>query len=247
LGDTDGNKYPPFLVLKTKPAKEQPVREENTRQRRGFGKILWKEIKKLEELYNILIFGNKTGWWKGEISIEFLEYHFGQRANKANDPILLLWDDFSAHWTDDVKEKAKELNVHLLKIPPKCTSVCQPADIAWNRTLKHYIRGQWVEYLRRQIRTKPSVGFQMGAPNRCDVIDWIMNAWNGLSSTTIQNGFQFLMFGSDPKEKEINYINTDYQDVVERLQELELAEKVGEVQDHEDVVDRVYNSTNNLN
>ncbi|ETI55528.1 hypothetical protein F443_01807 [Phytophthora nicotianae P1569] len=37
------------------------------------------------------------------------------RAN-PDIPVLLIWDVFSGHWTSEVQECAKELNVVLLKV-----------------------------------------------------------------------------------------------------------------------------------
>jgi hypothetical protein len=45
-------------------------------------------------------------------------------------PMLLLWNDFSGHWTDEVVAYAGSINVVLVKVPPSATSVCQPADVA---------------------------------------------------------------------------------------------------------------------
>ncbi|EGZ21585.1 hypothetical protein PHYSODRAFT_408772, partial [Phytophthora sojae] len=44
LGDSDGNRYTPFLMLKSKPSKVPEVRAENARIRHGFGRHVWKEI-----------------------------------------------------------------------------------------------------------------------------------------------------------------------------------------------------------
>nr|CCA26205.1 AlNc14C358G10962 [Albugo laibachii Nc14] len=82
---------------------------------------------------------NAKGWWNGGLSVEFLTFHFGGRA-ATNDRILLLWDDFSGHWTAKVRECAKFLNVVLVKLPPHSTAVSQAADVAWNFTFKSNLR-----------------------------------------------------------------------------------------------------------
>ncbi|OWZ23108.1 hypothetical protein PHMEG_0002064, partial [Phytophthora megakarya] len=48
--------------------------------------------------------------------------------------VLLLWDDFSGHWIQPVRDYAASINVVLIKIPPGYTSSCQPADIAWMKS-----------------------------------------------------------------------------------------------------------------
>ncbi|RQM31252.1 hypothetical protein B5M09_013705, partial [Aphanomyces astaci] len=54
--------------------------------------------------------------------------------------VLLIWDDFSAHFTVEVVSYANELNVILERVLPNCTWICQPADVAWNRPLKARLR-----------------------------------------------------------------------------------------------------------
>jgi hypothetical protein len=52
-----------------------------------------------------------------------MKYHF---ANCVwQEPILLLWDDFSGHWTDRVTSYATSINVVLLKVLPQATPVSQ--------------------------------------------------------------------------------------------------------------------------
>ncbi|RHZ29192.1 hypothetical protein DYB31_011494 [Aphanomyces astaci] len=48
-----------------------------------------------------------------DISVAFLKFHFENRPDHSTKKVLLLWDDFSAHFTDEVVECARELNVVL--------------------------------------------------------------------------------------------------------------------------------------
>jgi hypothetical protein len=69
----------------------------------------------------------------------------------ASVPKLLVLDSFTAHCTPGVAEKAKELGVHLLFIPGGYTSVCQPADVAWNKPLKLNISKEWSSFVIAQL------------------------------------------------------------------------------------------------
>ncbi|GMF09899.1 unnamed protein product [Phytophthora lilii] len=82
---------------------------------------------------------DQTGWWDSYLSIQFLRFHFQNREDPSV-PILLLWDDFSGHWTEEVIAYAASINVVLMKVPPSATAVCQPADVAWNKPLKQQLR-----------------------------------------------------------------------------------------------------------
>jgi len=242
LGDSDGKKYPCYLVVKTKPATHQEDREYNLKERQGFGPILWPQMQVLQNQLNCQIYANNSGWWNAGLSIKFLEYHFGSRPNIPNDPIILLWDDFSAHWTPAVTAKAKTLNIHLVKVPPKCTAVCQPADIAWNRPFKFRIRNSWVQFLQEQVVNKPAVNFQMSAPNRTDVFQWIHSLWNDLSSKTIQNGFWYLLVKPPERDNTDEDTSFDYEELVKRLCALKLAKPVASATARSDVVTRVLNN-----
>ncbi|KAG2774130.1 hypothetical protein JG687_00018714 [Phytophthora cactorum] len=83
-------------------------------------------------LFKINIDGNKSAWWDSKLSLEFLKYHFASREN-IDENVLLLWDDFGGPVTAEVVQYAASTNVILLKVPPRYTYVCQPADITWNQ------------------------------------------------------------------------------------------------------------------
>ncbi|KAG3154399.1 hypothetical protein PC128_g22366 [Phytophthora cactorum] len=103
------------------------------------------------------MYGNTKGWWSGELSLTFLRHHFANRPDKDK-PLLLLWDDLSAHWTAEVKACADELKVVLVPVPPACTHVRQPADISWNMPLKARLRARWLENLQYQLRQPRAAG-----------------------------------------------------------------------------------------
>jgi hypothetical protein len=75
---------------------------------------------------------------------------FAKRENR-DDNVLQLWDDFSEHWTPSVVACAASLNIILLKVPPKNSYVCQPADISWNKPFKGEIRSLWIDRLKEHV------------------------------------------------------------------------------------------------
>ncbi|KAK1942771.1 Pogo transposable element with KRAB domain [Phytophthora citrophthora] len=150
LGDWHANKYDPFLVFKSGSSRRGQVQVANDTKRHGFGVRLWKEMFALQALHTCRIYGNPTAWWNSRISLEFLRYHFSCRDN-MDEKVLLIWDDFSGHWTQEVTDYAESINLMLMKVPPRYTFVCQPADVAWNQPFKSRQRERWVEGLRAQI------------------------------------------------------------------------------------------------
>ncbi|ETI41699.1 hypothetical protein F443_13081 [Phytophthora nicotianae P1569] len=129
LADSDCIKYPLYVVLKSSRSTVDGGDEANWKYRRGFGIHVWKGAKTIMEETDLQLYANPTAWWKAQIHVEFLKGNFGNRS-MPRQPILLLVDDFSGHWTPDVMAYAKEIDVYLMNVPPSCTAVCQPADIA---------------------------------------------------------------------------------------------------------------------
>ncbi|RLN79146.1 hypothetical protein DYB28_007470 [Aphanomyces astaci] len=101
LGDSEGNKYPLFIVLKQKKSTIATTVRANINDRNGLGVFVWREVFPLMEQWPSKIYGNPTAWWNEDISVAFLRFHFGSRPN-MDEKILLIWDDFSAHFTDKV-------------------------------------------------------------------------------------------------------------------------------------------------
>ncbi|KAE9035577.1 hypothetical protein PR003_g9301 [Phytophthora rubi] len=127
LGDSMGNKFTPFVVFKAKPSQIPECRELNDKNHHGFSIIIWRQMRPAQKEKGIEVYGNEKGWWNTFLSLEFLKFHFGDRP-VMEDPILVLWGDFSGHWFPDVVSYANKINVHLMKVPPNATSVAQPAD-----------------------------------------------------------------------------------------------------------------------
>ncbi|KAF0700831.1 Aste57867_8630 [Aphanomyces stellatus] len=191
LGDSNGNKYPLFVVLKTASSKIKAVVQENLTTRHGFGKTVWKKVEPLQSELGCEIYGNPSAWWNSGLSIAFLGYHFAGRPDRSSKKILLLWDDFSGHFSDDVVAYTKELNVELLKIPPRFTWTCQPADVAWIRPMKARLRSLWIDTIKRQLLASKASGaaFQLQPPTRSTILKWITEIWSDQPTSIILNGF----------------------------------------------------------
>lgn len=131
------------------------------------------------------------GWWNGGLSTDFLKFHFGERPS-PQEPILLLWDDFSGHWTKQVREYAASVNIVLLKVPPHATGVSQPADVAWNYPFKNHLRRCWLDNLQSQVaqHRQEDGAFRLAPPKRPTISRWIADSWNQLSAMTIANGYK---------------------------------------------------------
>ncbi len=114
LVDSYGNKPSLFLVSKQKKLSVKETVLQNLSVRNGFGKTVCKEIDVLMNEHDCVVHGNPSAWWNGDRSLSFLKFHFGCRAN-MDAKVLLLWDAFSGHWTEEVTEYAASINVVLVK------------------------------------------------------------------------------------------------------------------------------------
>ncbi|RHY27027.1 hypothetical protein DYB32_007108 [Aphanomyces invadans] len=124
--------------------------------------------------------------------LAFLKYHFAEREGRDTKTVILLWDDFSAHFTDDVVAYAESINVFFERVPPRFTWCCQPADVAWIRPLKFSLRERWLVEIHRQVRNCPAANdsLKLQGPSRSTMVAWITGAWNVLPEAVILNSFR---------------------------------------------------------
>ena len=88
---------------------------------------------------------------------------------------LLILDSFSAHVTNSVKKRLKEINTVPLVIPGGCTSKIQPLDVSLNKPFKAFVRTHWSEYIIGQSESVVSTQ-KLKPPQKADVADWISDA-----------------------------------------------------------------------
>jgi hypothetical protein len=69
---------------------------------------------------------SSNGWVDESICIDYL-YWIAQLFNY--DPIVLIWDSFGAHHTEEVLRIAAELRIEIILVPENATSECHPLDI----------------------------------------------------------------------------------------------------------------------
>ncbi|KAG3111334.1 hypothetical protein PI124_g8306 [Phytophthora idaei] len=241
MADSPGRKYDPRVVLKMRPSTNAETHEENTRLRHGFSRRLWPSIQTLSEQHAMPIYINAKGWWNSDLSLRFLKHHFGER-DERDAPVMLIWDDFSAHWTAEVIQYAAQKNVILQCVPPGYTHCCQPADISWNKPLKDHLRTGWLQHLKLECsRPLTSNEGKIRAPDRAQVVMWLRAAWDGLSKATIKSGFKRVRLLFDERtveqaECEAPNVNNELAEILESLSCVDSV--VGEVAWDDDVVGR---------
>ncbi|POM64825.1 Hypothetical protein PHPALM_19596 [Phytophthora palmivora] len=107
LDNWHGNKYAPFVIFKSGASKRKHVQVRMTQ----FAMVL----------VGILSFNFYTAAGYNATDRILLEYHFGF-CDEMEEKILLRWDAFSGHWTQEVKDYATPINTILLKVPSRYTT-----------------------------------------------------------------------------------------------------------------------------
>ncbi|KAE9005804.1 hypothetical protein PR003_g18258 [Phytophthora rubi] len=243
LADNTGQKYDPWVVFKIRPSTVATTRDENTGFRHGFSRVMWQDMEALEKETRTAIFAN--GWWNSDLSLQYLQHFFGHRS-RTDDPVMLIWDDFSAHWTADIIAFAAKKNVVLQRVPPGYTHCCQPADISWNKPLKDRMRLFWTAYLKAECSKVLACSGEkepkLTPPDRKRVLCWLHAAWSGLSTTSVKGGFKRidLLFDGRDNTPSRSVESTEVEDgLVDALQALSwLDAEVGDVCWDDDIVDR---------
>ena len=97
LGSSKSEKKPPFIIFKGKPSRLSEVREFNDSHQHGFGNRVWKEIQQVSKDTETETFCNENASFTSKLMTKWLEYQFSNHIQNAK---ILLFDYFSAHWTE---------------------------------------------------------------------------------------------------------------------------------------------------
>lgn len=133
---------------------------------------------------NIRLTATKNGWMTSDKMRDWCERVWGPNQNDVRR--LLVLDQAPIHRTAATREAIEGKDTDLVFIPAGCTSICQPADVSWNRPFKLEMRKQWQEYRKRNLRTPAG---NLKTASRQDVLDWVSRAWHSVTTDTIKHSF----------------------------------------------------------
>ena len=127
------------------------------------------------------------GWMDESLMKEWIKQVWlrrvgGLRKTRA----LMVWDSFSAHLTDDIKEAMRRENTDLAVIPGGLTSMLQPLDVSINKSFKSKMRAKWQQWFLSE-----SAGQEK--PQRASLevaTTWISEAWNEVDEELIRKAFK---------------------------------------------------------
>lgn len=127
------------------------------------------------------------GWFDGRVGQIWIEKVLAPYVRDAEKAFLLV-DHFSVHLTAQFVNAANDLGVDVDFIPAGYTCVLQPVDVGVNAPFKTAIRDfnhTWC------LANYPKVlkDDKLPKPERDDVYDWVIKAFNTISQRTIKKTF----------------------------------------------------------
>ena len=148
-----------------------------------------------------------------------------ERSDRDFESILVL-DSWNPHMDVNFRKAMKDYNgVHVVIIPGGMTPLLQPADISWNRLVKHKIKGFWQEWIETQIRTGVEPIKKASYPL---IAEWCLNAWESLDREVIIKSFKYANLGFEYKTEEL------HNRLLEVITDGKLSE---EIADHTEITD----------
>lgn len=97
---------------------------------------------------------SQKGWVNAEIMQQWLTDVVQPYTKSA--PAALVLDSYTCHFTDEVREAAKKMNLELIQVPPGATATLQPLDVQYNGTLLNARKKIWRENKQRDAWAEDS-------------------------------------------------------------------------------------------
>mgnify|MGYP001031493245 CR=1 FL=1 len=119
---------------------------------------------------------SKNGWVDEEVMLKYLEWLSENVAEGK--PCALVLDCYRAHRTDNVKEKAKDLNIELIFVPASGTSLFQPLD--------RRIFG----ILKSNLRLLAGTNIYNGPTRYATITQHLLTAWSRISKRALKSGWK---------------------------------------------------------
>lgn len=142
---------------------------------------------------------SNSGWVDNDVWDEYLAFIRSQIPYKPGtaetdqvNKILLLCDSFGAHHTDRAKQKAQELNIDIILIPPGATDECQPLDCRIFGIIKALGRKELNRRLAANIKTSIDEGshnFEIPVVTKADAAQILIRIWENLSKNQVRAGW----------------------------------------------------------
>lgn len=139
---------------------------------------------------NVLVTKTPKAWlnldvmklWISEVLVPWCSQN---KVTIRNPKCILILDTYTVHNATEIKNLLLLAGVLPVFVPGGCTPYLQPLDVAVNKSFKGFLRlTQAKQRLERNDRNlKPK------RPTDAELLDWIEESWNLITSDSIRNGF----------------------------------------------------------
>jgi hypothetical protein len=144
-------------------------------------------IPELKQIQGVVVAMSRNGWMNEELTKDWVNRVWGKLAFQRR---LLVWDMYKCHLTESVKALVNggcKTDVSL--IPGGLTKYLQPADVSWNKPFKDAYRARYDEWMANGDKSY-TPGGNVRAPSKLQLVQWVKEAWNAISTDVVQKSFR---------------------------------------------------------
>lgn len=178
---------------------------------------------------------NKTGMWSDEVFKDWMDTMIINHS--LFDPVLLLIDSYAVHIKAAQAKQYEKHNVFIMIVPPKMTNICQPLDVAINKSFQSCYENSYNEYIALalndpELQTKSK---NPKVPSYLSVSNWVCDWVSSVKPEMVANAFKICGIGEGP----FNYmeLHQPLKDLYSSEMNKETwLEKYASLASHEDVV-----------
>ncbi|XP_015441642.2 pogo transposable element with KRAB domain [Pteropus alecto] len=133
---------------------------------------------------------HRYGWMTEDLMQDWLEVVWRRRAGALPEQRgLLIVNGFRGHATDAVKSSMASMDTDMVVIPGGLTSQLQVLDVVVYKPLNDSVRAQYSSWLLAGNLALSPTGNAKKPPLGL-FLEWVMVAWNSISSDSIVQGFK---------------------------------------------------------
>lgn len=146
---------------------------------------------------------HRYGWMTEDLMQDWLDVVWRRRtgAGAPKQRGMLILNGFRGHATDSVKSSMESLNTDMVIIPGGLTSQLQVLDVVVYKPLNDSVRAQYSNWLLAGNLALSPTGNAKKPPLGL-FLEWVMVAWNSISSEAIIQGFKKCHISSNLEEED---------------------------------------------
>ncbi|XP_037362458.1 pogo transposable element with KRAB domain [Talpa occidentalis] len=145
---------------------------------------------------------HRYGWMTEDLMQDWLEVVWRRRTGAVpKQRGMLILNGFRGHATDSVKSSMESMNTDMVIIPGGLTSQLQVLDVVVYKPLNDSVRAQYSNWLLAGNLALSPTGNAKKPPLGL-FLEWVMVAWNSISSESIVQGFKKCHISSNLEDED---------------------------------------------